>query len=391
MICNLAHKIKLNPTLDQVTYFRQASGVARKAYNWGLENAIRIIDSGGTPNFLTLKKKFNEIKGAEFPYVYDVTKCATEQEFVNLKTAFTRYDDICKGKIKIITNPKPRKDGRPKGFPRFKSKKRDLRSFYLSNDQFAVSGHCIRVPKLGWVNMAEELRFSGKVMSATISEYAGNWYVSISTEFEIDVPLNGRDSVGLDLGITKHITLSGGRGYFDNIRVTKNNADRVRKFNKQLSRREFGSNRYFKAKVRLQKAHERIHNVRLDRTHKITNYLVRNYEFIGIEDLNVAGMVRNKKRAKSIQDVSFYEIRRQLEYKQHIYGSIVQPISQWYPSSKTCSGCGWYNPELKPGDTVFICQECGSILDRDENAANNIEYEAIRLFNESSGTGQVRR
>lgn len=385
---NLAHKIRLNPTLEQEVYFRKASGLARLAYNWGLEQWNRLLDNGvDKVSYFSLKKQFNAIKHEQYPFVAEVTKCATEQPFSDLNDAFIRYEAIKSGKIKIITKDKPRKDGRPKGYPRFKAKKYSNNSFYLSNDQFIIEDNYIRLPKLGWVNMAEQLRFDGKIMSATISQDAGNWYVSVSVEFENEWIDNGQPEVGIDLGISKQVTLSDDIGSFENQRITKKHSRKIRKLNKELSRREAGSNRYNKTVLKLQKAHKKIRNQRQDYIHKITTSITKNYGIVGVEDLNVAGIARNRKLAKSILDVGLGEIKRQLEYKQHLNGSYIQIISRWFPSSKTCCECGWYNENLELSDRIFTCGGCGVISDRDTNAANNIKIEAIRLYSESFGTG----
>jgi putative transposase len=171
-----AHKIRLNPTPEQEQYFRQAAGNARFAWNWAVA-AVRQArkDQIKLPLVGDLKTEFNRIKREQFPFVLETTKCASEQAFADLKQALSNYfHDITKRK-----NGKRRKDGKRVGFPTFKSRKQGYGSFYLSNDKFTVDGHWIRVPKLGWVNMTEPLRFVGKMMSARISERAGYWFVSI--------------------------------------------------------------------------------------------------------------------------------------------------------------------------------------------------------------------
>ena len=159
-----AHKIRLNPTPAQEAYFRKAAGTARFVYNWGLAEVKRALDDGRTPaRFLDLKTHFNALKRQQFPWVYDVTKCVVEGAFRNLGAALANFRASQRGERK----------GRKVGFPKFKKRKHNTGSFYLANDKFSVDGHWLNVPKLGKVNMTEQLRLAGKIVGATISEGAG--------------------------------------------------------------------------------------------------------------------------------------------------------------------------------------------------------------------------
>ena len=162
---NRSHVIRLNPTPEQEVYFRKACGVARHAYNWALARWKEARAEGKRVKMKDLKAEYNKIKGEQFPWCYEVTKCAPEQAFADLGQAFANYwrmkEEGTQPKLKH-----PRKDGEEAGFPHFKSKKRDRLSFYLANDKFSVEGHTLRVPKLGNVNMTEALRFQGKQGSA---------------------------------------------------------------------------------------------------------------------------------------------------------------------------------------------------------------------------------
>jgi len=169
---NRSHVIRLNPTPEQEVSFRKACGVARHAYNWALARWKDYRAEGKWAKMKDLKAEYNRIKGEQFPWCYEVTKCAPEQEFNHLGQAFANYWRMkAEGTLPKLRHP--RKDGEEGGFPRFKSKKRDRLSFYLANDKFAVNGQTIRIPKLGTVNMTEALRFPGKIMSAVISYRAG--------------------------------------------------------------------------------------------------------------------------------------------------------------------------------------------------------------------------
>ena len=207
-----SHVIRLNPTPDQEVSFRKACGVTRHAYNWALDRWKAARAEGKRVTMQALKVEYNSIKGEQFPWVYETTKCAPEQAFADLGQAFANYWRM----KRAGTQPKlkhPRKDGEEAGFPHSKSKKRDRLSFYLANDKFSVHGPTLHVPKLGKVNMTEELRLQGKILSAVISSRAGWWFVSIAVEVEHETPNHGGGTVGIDLGIKTLATLSGGEKF----------------------------------------------------------------------------------------------------------------------------------------------------------------------------------
>src|SRR6266700_6953751 len=207
-----SHLIRLNTTPEQEVYFRKACGVTRHAYNWALDRWKAARAEGKRVTVKALKVEYNSIKGEQFPWVYETTKCAPEQAFADLGQAFANYWRM----KREGTQPKlkhPRKDGEEAGFPHSKSKKRDRLSFYLANDKFSVHGPTLHVPKLGKVNMTEELRLQGKILSAVISSRAGWWFVSSAVEVEHETPTHGGGTVGIDLGIKTLATLSGGEKF----------------------------------------------------------------------------------------------------------------------------------------------------------------------------------
>jgi putative transposase len=171
-----AHKIRLNPTPEQATYFAKAAGTARFCFHWAVAEWQKQYEAGGKPSALALRTQFNAIKKDQFPWVYDVTKCAVEGAFIDVATAFKNFFE-------------GRKAGRKTGFPKFKTKRRSRPSFYVANDKFSGGSHWIDVPKLGRVNMAETLRFNGKILSARISKTASWWFVSITVDMPDEVPL----------------------------------------------------------------------------------------------------------------------------------------------------------------------------------------------------------
>src|SRR5256714_12392889 len=373
---NRSHVIRLHTTPEQEMYFRKACGVARHAYNWALARWKEVRAAGKRVTMKDLKAQYNKIKGEQFPWVYEVTKCAPEQEFSHLGQAFANYWRM-KEEGKQPKLKHPRKDGEEAGFPHFKSKKHDRLSFYLANDKFSVLGHTLHVPKLGAVNMTEELRFQGRIMSATISYRAGWWFVSIAVEMEQETPTHTGGTVGIDLGVKSLATLSDGEK-FENQKHYRQNLGRIKGLSKGLSRKVEGSQNWWKHAKKLAKAHYRVACQRQDSLHKMTTHVARSYALIGLEDLNTKGMLANHHVAQAVSDASFFEVKRQMLYKAEQFGGYVQLVDRWFPSSKTCHVCGWVKEDLTLADRVWACEQCATVHGRDLNAAIMVETEALR-------------
>ncbi len=185
--------------------------------------------------------------------------------------------------------------------------------------------------------------------------------------------------MGIDLGIKTLATCSDGR-VFENQKHYRQNLGRIKGLSKGLSRKTEGSQNWWKNVRRLAKAHYRMACQRQDALHKMTTHVAREYALIGMEDLNAKGMLANHCLAQAVSDASFFEVKRQLLYKAEQHGGYVQLVSRWYPSSRTCHECGWIKQDLTLADRVFICEQCGVVLDRDFNASLNIREEALRLI-----------
>jgi putative transposase len=355
----LAHKIALDPNKAQREYFARASGVARFAFNWALAEWQTQYKAGGKPSDVSLRRQLNAIKREQFPWMFDVTKCAVQEAIIDLGAAFRAFFE---------------KRGK---YPRFK-KKDGRASFCAANEvgTFRADGKRIKLPVVGWVRMREAVRFSGPLKRATVSREAGRWYVSIMVETDdvkpVEQPLG---PVGVDLGVKTLATLSTGES-IEGPKAHKAALKRLRRANKALARKRRGSANFRKAKRRLARLHARIANARKDATHKLTTRLAKTHSVIGIEDLNVRGMSANRKLARAVMDGGFFEFRRQLEYKARIYGSRVVVADRWYPSSKTCSCCGVVKPTLALSQRTFNCDDCGFEADRDVNAAINLAKHA---------------
>ena len=362
-----ARKIRVNPTSEQEHFLRQACGVARFAFNWGLAEWKRQYESGGKPSAYALRKQFNAIRREQFPWSYDVTKCAVDSGFRNLDTAFRNFFRRCK------------KGGVKKGYPNFKSKKCSRLSFRMGGARIKVDDHWLKLERLDApINMAETLRLEGKIVSVTVSEDAGYWYAAINVEVEKPEHTHPKESVGVDLGIKTLAVLSDGT-QFENQKLLRSKLRKIKMFNRELSRRQQGSGHWQRTKRKLAKLHRCVADSRLDYQHKMTTKIAQTYRVIGVEDLNVSGMVKNHRLALSIADAGFGEIRRQLIYKAEWYGGQVVAIDRFFPSSRLCKNCGTVKDDLTLDDRIFVCK-CGYAADRDLNAACNIEAAALRML-----------
>ncbi|WP_299020731.1 MULTISPECIES: RNA-guided endonuclease InsQ/TnpB family protein [unclassified Tepidimonas] len=357
----IAHRIALDPNNAQATYFARACGVARFAYNWALVEWKRQYEvwkanpSLPKPSQQSLRRQLNAIKREQFPWMLEVTKCAPQMAIIQLGQAFQNFFA-----------------GRAR-YPQFRKKGVHDR-FTLTNDQFSIDGCRIRIPSLGWVRMREPLRFAGKLMSATISRVADRWFASITVDTSDTSHLpkaENQGAVGVDLGVSALAALSTGE-MFPSPKPHKALLDRLRRLSRSLSRKQKGSANRKKARARLAKLHARIVNIRADALHKLTTDLTRRFHTIGIEDLNVRGMAKNRHLARSIMDMGFFEFRRQLQYKAAMRGGQVVVADRFFASSKTCSACGHRLDDLPLSVREWTCPDCGIIHDRDVNAARNL-------------------
>lgn len=363
-----AHKIRLHPTPEQANYFARAAGTARFTFNWAVAEWQQQYEAGGKPSALALRTHFNASKKAQFPWVYEVTKCAVEGAFMDVAVAFKNFFE-------------GRKAGRKIGYPKFKSKKRSRPSFYLANDKFSVGDHWIDVPKLGRVNMAEKLRFAGKILSARVTKTAAWWFVSIAVEMPDDIPLNDHPPVGVDVGLNRLATLSDGRQY-ENQRPLVHQLKKLRRLNKELARRTKGGKNWLKTKDTLGRAHYEIASIRLDWLHKLTTEIATTSGIVAVEDLHVKGLIRNRCLSRAFSDAAVGKLLDLLESKVAAQGSMLLKVDRFFPSSQLCHCCGARKADLQLSDRVFMCPDpdCGYTGDRDENASRNIVLEALRLF-----------
>ena len=382
----ISHRIALDPNDKQATCFAKACGTARFAYNWALGEwqrqyeAHKADTSLPRPSEAALRRQLNDIKAAQFPWMREITKNAPQQAIKNLGAAFKRF----------FTG-----DGK---YPRFK-KKGQHDSFRADNGTdknhphaVEVKGQKIKLPVLGWVRMREPLRFNGNVKSAVVSRTADRWFVSLTVEMEHITPVRENQAAGgVDLGVSSLATMSDGSAVIGP-KALRSNLARLKRLSRALSRKVKGSANRRKTKARIACLHARIGDIRKDALHKLTTGLVERFTVIGIEDLNVRGMMANARLARSIADMGFHEFRRQLEYKAVMRGSRIVVAGRWHPSSKTCSACGVVVEALPLSVREWECAACGVHHDRDVNAAKNLMKIAVSSTvtvcgEESSGLG----
>ena len=368
-----AFKTELDLNNQQKSACARHAGAARFAYNWGLARKQEAFVHGEkTPSAIDLHRELNVLKKTELSWMYAVSKCAPQEALRDLDKALAHF----------FRRVKEKQAGRnvKVGFPRFKSKKRGLGSFRLTG-AIHVFEKAIQLPRLGKLRLKEcgYLPTSGvHMLSATVREKGGRWFVSLQVEMEIPDPVRGEKPVaGVDLGIHRLAQVSDGI-YFENPQALKNAQTKLKRLQRVVSRRQKGSANHQKAVRQLARAHLQVANIRKDALHQATTYLAKTKSAIMLEDLNVSGMMAREAcfahhhLAQAIADVGMYEFRRQLAYKGQWYGCEVFLANRFFPSTKRCSQCG-QEKAISLAERVYACERCGQVIDRDLNAAINLE------------------
>ena len=354
----LSHKIRIYPNCEQEQFLKKSCGVARFAYNWGLTEWQNRYNNGEKSSWITVRNNFNRIKGDTFHFVCEVSKCCAQNAFVNLGRAYKNFF------------------AKRSKYPKFK-KKGIHDSFRLDSNCFAVLNKHIKLAKMSPMRMAEPLRFDGKIVSGTVSRVADKWYISIAVDVKKDLtlPKTGK-YVGIDLGV-KDIAITSDGYKFANPRWIQKSEKKLKRLQREMARRKRASKRRERTRLRLARQHARVANQRKDWLNKITTCLLRKYDVIVLEDLNVRGMVKNHNLAKAITNVSFGELNSQIEYKAQMYGKQIYRVDRFFPSSKTCSNCGCVQEKMPLYVREWKCQDCGAHHDRDINAATNLLRQAM--------------
>lgn len=360
----LSFKTELKPNHQQITSFRKHCGVARHAYNFGnavILEALKLRETDKSvriPSAIDLHKKLvAEVKTAN-PWYYESSKASPQQALAEVRKAWDRC-------FKKTSKQ-----------PRFKKKGKSKDSFYLERGTIAKpgisnDGKRIKLPKIGWVRLAEPLLVSA-IHNCVISRTANKWFVAIKCEIEKPTVEANRPTVGVDIGIKELAVTSDGK-VFSNPKAYRRMSKRLKRLQRAVSRKAKGSRNRSKAIDVLARIHARVANIRKDAIHKLTTYLAKNHSIVRIEDLHIKAFLKNHKLAGAIADCGMYEFKRQLEYKVEKFSSQLILVDRFFPSSQICSNCGKHRHKMPLKNRLYECPDCGHSEDRDLNAAKNID------------------
>lgn len=359
------YKTELDLTNRQRTACLRHAGAARWAYNWGLHRKVEAHEAGQkVPTAIDLQRSLNVLKkktieAGGVPWMYAVSSRVPIAALRNLDVAFRNFFRRCKEGTK------------KKGYPRFKSRKRGIGSFTLIG-VIKTTEKTVQLPRLGILRLKEHdyLPMNVLIKSATVSERAGHWFVSILTDEE-PMREKGIEVLGVDVGIKSMAVLSDGT-IFENPKALRVAESRLRQLQKAVSRKQKGSSNRRKAVARLARKYYRVSCVRNDAIHRATDAIAKRAAVLGIESLNVAGMMKNHCLAGAVSDAGMAEFLRQIKYKMKWAGGVIVKADGFYPSSKACSSCGVVQDELPLSIREWTCPDCGVIHDRDINAAINL-------------------
>ena len=370
-----AIKIRIYPSQEEIGYINRQLGCCRFVYNNCLaykkdnyEKEKESISSSETiKHIVTLKN--------DYVFLKDVHSKVLQQSVRDLNQAYDSFFKL------------------HKGYPKFKSKHNNKQSCRFPKD--AIIG--INGNRISLIKTLKDILFKcsrkdekylnknqDKISSITLTKLPSNqFYLSVLIDKPNEIRPANNNAVGIDLGIKDFVITSDGE-VFNNLHFKKSKSDKIKRLQRQLSRKQKGSNNRNKARIRLAKAYKKINDKKQHYLHQVSNTLINENQVICMEDLNVKGMLRNHKLAESIQEMNFGEFKRILEYKANWYNRKIVYVDRFYPSSKTCHNCGYINKDLKLSDRQWVCPQCGEVIERDYNAALNILEEGLRIIGSSS-------
>ena len=354
---NKGVKFRIYPNKEQQNLINQTLGCCRFIYNIGLDMRNKAFENGEKINYSKTCAMLTELKrNDEFSFLRDADSVALQQSLRDLDKGFVNFFQ---------------KRAR---HPRFKSKHNNRQSYRTMNQRnnIRIVGKYIKLPKLGYVKVRQSMDV-GKINNATIVRTPTNkYFVVLTVEFKPEVKQNNGGSIGVDVGIKEFYSDSSGN-VVSNPRFLEKSSKKLRHEQRKLSRKKQGSNNRNKQRIRVAKVHEKITNQRDDFLQKISTMLISENQVICIEDLKIKNMVRNHKLARCISSVSWGKFFNMLEYKANWYGNQIIKVPTMYPSSQTCSCCGYKNPLVKNlAVRKWECPNCHTKHDRDTNASINI-------------------
>ncbi|MCL5672699.1 MAG: transposase [Thaumarchaeota archaeon] len=360
------YRTELDPSKTQVISFKRACGIARFAYNWGLERNNNVWLYNQLPHepveyepAIDQHRLLNEHKQTDWPWMYEVSKCAPQEALRDLGNAFHNF----------LKRPDHFK------WPNFKSKNDGVQSFTLTG-AIKIRNDKIQLPSFGEVRLKEHgyLPANKHALYATVTRKAGRWFVSIGMRKRIKVPKNHGGVGGVDFNVRNNVVSDG--TVFENVKNPAAKDRRLRRLQRAIGRKAKGSKNRWKARLASQRFNMRIADARNDGLHKTAAWLARAKSVVVIEDLAVQNLTKNHRLAGAILNGAPAELGRQLGYKTKWYGSKLVIAPRNFPSTKRCSGCGNVKAEMPLSERVYVCEVCGLVLDRDLNAAKNLEWHA---------------
>ena len=357
----LAYKTKLKLNNQQKTLMLKSAGYRQWLWNWALDFKQKVMAEDIKLNKSQLRKFYTNHIKPDYPWQSQLSSRIYQYVFINLDEAYKRF---FKGIAK---------------YPQFKKKGKTNESFTIDacGKPITINGKNHKLPFFGWLKTYEKLPICS-TKKVTFSEQAGEWYISFFVEVDFLPTGKIREKVGVDLGISKLATLSDGV-VFENPKAYTKALKRLARLQRDLSRRVYQSSNWYKAKLKVSKAHKKIADIRANSIHHLTSYLTKNHSQVIMEDLNTAGLIKNKRLSKAIADAAFGTIKTQVEYKSERYNSTLVLADKFFPSSQLCSNCG-HCQKMPLSVRTYDCSACFTQLDRDLNASLNLEnYESIAV------------
>ena len=365
LLVHKAYKFRIYPDSNQALLIVKTIGCSRFVFNYFLAERSSAYESQKkTLSYNDCSAMLTQLK-KELTWLKEVDSTALQSSLRFLDDSFKRFFS------------------RQNDYPRFKSRKNPVQSYTskFTNNNIAIEGSFLKLPKLGLVRFAKSREVDGRIISATVSRRpSGKFFVSILAETEVsELPKTGI-ACGVDVGLKDFAVISDGSGH-TNPRFFRSLEAKLAKEQRILSRRVKFSSNWYKQKLKVARVHEKIANTRADYLHKLSTDIVKNHDIIGMEDLQVSDMLKNKRLSKAISEVSWSQFKKLLEYKAVWYGKKVITVSKTFASSQLCSACNYQNKAVKNLSVrTWTCPSCNAVHDRDINASINLRNEAIRLL-----------